>query len=257
MSRRGIQINAQDPHIARTRVPVFIPLSLVHDIFMQQNINNVICIVYDELKSNMKGVLLYVVHPSDAHVLREDFRQIKQSVSSRDTENQGANAVKSPVEKRVFSPTAPPGSDSQRARKVNRQHSPRRILYVRDADTGTNKELTAPSALPVLIPVNETQFKSSYHSSRDDSGHRRHKSSRKVRGEHEAGQPASDDGSKQRRTHRSRSPKKSKPQPRAVSRSPEVKEEQENQPLAEPSQPTVAWHSAPPITTVPMGIYNR
>ena len=252
MSRRGIQINAQDPHIARTRVPVFIPLSLVHDIFMQQNINNVICIVYDELKSNMKGVLLYVVHPTDAHVLREDFRQIKQSVSSRDIEKQGANAVKSPVDKRVISPTVPQGVESQRARKVNRHHSPRRVLYVRDADMGPNKELTATSALPVLIPINETQFKGSYHSSRDGSGHRRHRSPKKVRGEHSAGQPASDDGSKQRR-----SPKKMKAQAPAVSRTPEVNDEQENQPLAEPSQPTTAWHAVPSMPTVPMGIYNR
>lgn len=45
---------------------------------MQPSINNVVCIVYDEVKSNMKGVLLYVVHPTDTHSLREDFRVAKQ-----------------------------------------------------------------------------------------------------------------------------------------------------------------------------------
>ncbi|CAF1012921.1 unnamed protein product [Didymodactylos carnosus] len=81
VSRMGIRINAQNPQVASTRVPVFIPISLVHDIFIQPNIPNVICIVYDEIQSKMKGVLLYVVQSADAVLLREDIRAIKQQVS--------------------------------------------------------------------------------------------------------------------------------------------------------------------------------
>lgn len=213
ISRVGIQIKAQDPQIARTRIPVFIPIAHVHDIFMQPNINNVICIVYEEVKSNMKGVLLYVVHPSDAQLIRDDFRHVKQSSFAKGMENQLMVDPKSPDNKQLVSPTSQKSNDPFRSGKANRQQSPRRILYVRDSDINATREKT-PSSAPPLPQLSYTPFNNSYHSSRDESANfRRNKSPRKNKTGQSSSKTASDSGSKHRRKHRSRSPQKTtKPQ---------------------------------------------
>ncbi|CAF0777508.1 unnamed protein product [Adineta steineri] len=291
ISRVGIQIKAQDPQIARTRIPVFIPIAHVHDIFMQPNINNVICIVYEEVKSNMKGVLLYVVHPSDAHLIRDDFRHVKQSSYSKGNENQIIVDTKSPDNKQLISPSSQKSNDIFRAGKANRQQSPRRILYVRDGDINTTREKT-PLSAPPLPQLSYTPFNNSYHSSRDDSGgYRRHKSPRKVKTGNSSSKTASDSGSKHRHKHRSRSPQKpSKPQESSDNTSqkitiaqsptpvqqqqpqqPQQQQQQQQQTLLQQQQQQqlqqqqllfqqqqiAAWQAAQQAPVVPMGIYNR
>jgi hypothetical protein len=249
---------------------VFIPISLVNDIFMQPNINNVICIVYDEVKSNMKGVLLYVVHPTDAHLLREDFRLIKQSPYTKGTDNQEIVNGDAKENKRLFSPTSQKSNDTYRNGKTNRQQSPRRILYIRDNDTGTNRELTSSSGPPALPQLSYAPFKGSYHSNREDSGHRRHKSPGKNKTGHSSSKPSSDNGSKRRRKYRSRSPQKQvKPQLPVHSNSQEltsepINQQQQQELLAQHQQQQLlmqqqmaAWQAAQQAPMIPMGIYNR
>jgi hypothetical protein len=218
---------------------------------MQPTINNVICIVYDEVKSNMKGVLLYVVHPTDAHLLRDDFRIVKQSSYSKGIENQIIVDTNSVENNRLFSPTSQQSNGIYRNGKTTRQQSPKRILYVRDNETGGNKEII-PTSLPQL---SYTPFKGSYHSSRDDSGHRRHKSPRKIK-------TGSDNGSKNRRKYRSRSPQKQvKPQLPMNNNSQELTKEQINQQqeqlLIQQQQQMAGWQAAQQMPIIPMGIYNR
>ncbi|CAF4738154.1 unnamed protein product [Rotaria socialis] len=159
ISSVGIHISAQDPKIARTRIPVFIPIALAHDIFMQPSINNVICIVYDEVKSNMKGVLLYVVYPTDTHLLREDFRIAKQASFSKGIENQIIVDKNLTENKRLFSPTSQHVNDIYLNDKINRQQSPRRILFVRDNETGANRDFIPTSTVPALPQLSYTPFK--------------------------------------------------------------------------------------------------
>ena len=235
---------------------------------MQPNINNVICIVYDEVKSNMKGVLLYVVHPTDAHLLRDDFRIVKQSSHSKGSENQGGSDTHSVENNRLFSPTSQQSSEIYRNGKLNRQQSPRRVLYVRDNETHANRELTPSSNPPPPFPqLNYTPFKGSYHSNRDDSGHRRNKSPRKTKPGHSSSKPGSDNGSKHRRKYRSRSPQKQvKPKLPVSNNSSELKQEQnkpqeeeqeqEQQTPVQQPQPA-AWQPVQQMPMIPMGIYNR
>ncbi len=266
ISRVGIQISAQDLQIARTRIPVFIPIGLVNDIYMQPTINNVICIVYDEIKSNTKGILLYVVHPADAHLLRDDFRIVKQSSYAKGVENQLIVDTNSIENNRLFSPTSQKSNDIYRNGKTPRHQSPKRILYVRDNDIGIKKEIAPTSALPALPQLAYTPYKGSYHSSRDDSAHRRHKSPRKTKPGHTSSKTGSDNGSKNRQKYRSRSPQKQiKPQSPLKNNSHELTQEQINQQqqqqqeqfLIQQQQQIAAWQAAQQMPIIPMGIYNR
>ncbi|CAF1412061.1 unnamed protein product [Rotaria sp. Silwood1] len=268
----GIQISAQDPQIARTRIPVFIPIGLVHDIFMQPNISNVICIVYDEVKSNMKGVLLYVVHPTDAHLLRDDFRIAKQLSYTKSMENHIIIDKHITENNRLFSPTSQKKiNEIYLNGKINRQQSPRRIFYVRDNDISLNRDST-PSAIPISLPqLSYTPFKGSYHSSRENSRSRRHLSPRKTKTGYSTNKTISDNGSKYRRKYRSRSPQKQvESQLPDTSDSPELKQEQSNQeqeqeqeqekkqePEQEQQQQMTAWQAARQMSMAPMGVYQR
>jgi hypothetical protein len=231
---------------------------------MQPNINNVICIVYDEVKSNMKGVLLYVVHPTDAHLLRDDFRIVKQSSYAKGSENQAASDAQSVENNRLLSPTSQQSNEIYRNGKTNRQQSPRRVLYVRDNEAGTNRESAPASAPPPLPQLNYTPFKGSYHSNRDDSAHRRNKSPRKAKPGHSSSKPGSDNGSKHRRKNRSRSPQKQvKPQLPVSHHSPDLTkeknnhEDQEQQISIQQLQQSPAWQPVQQMPMIPMGIYNR
>ncbi|CAF2758587.1 unnamed protein product [Rotaria sp. Silwood2] len=267
----GIQISAQDPQIARTRIPVFIPIGLAHDIFMQPNISNVICIVYDEVKSTMKGVLLYVVHPTDAHLLRDDFRIAKQLSYSKGIENQIIIDKHIPENNRLFSPTSQKQiNEIYLNAKINRQQSPRRILYVRDNDIGLNRDYT-PTAIPISLPqLSYAPFKGSYHSSRENSRNRRNKSPKKNKTGFSSNKPSNDSGSKNRRIYRSRSPQTQvESQLPDTSDSPELKQEQSNQEQEqeqEQQQPQqqqqqqqqmTAWQTAQQMPMIPMGVYQR
>jgi len=251
VSRIGVQISAQDPQIARARVPVFIPIGLIHDIFMQPTINNIICIVYDEAKSNLKGVLLYVVHPADAQLLRDDFRVVKQKSLLKPKDN--------PIVVDVNT------TDT----KFNRHTSPKRIFYVQDNEKFINRDM--PMGQNVLPQLNYMPMKNSYHSSRDNSTHRRNKSPRKNKTRHSSTKTTDDNGSRHRRKHRSRSPKKSRQSPILTTdnkKQPELDQEQidpksqqtedEQKPTDQaPRQQTPVWQVTQPAPMVPMGIYSR
>lgn len=239
---------------------------------MQPNINNVICIVYEELKSNMKGVLLYVVHPADTPLLRDDFRIAKQASILKGIENQIIVDKHVPENNRVFSPTTQNLNDIYLNGKLNRQQSPRRVLYVRDNEIGTNRDFTQltagvvvppPSSLPQL---SYAPFKGSYHSSRDNSGHRRHRSPKKTKPTHGSSKTPTDDGTKQLAKYRSRSPpKQSEPALPATSKSNELVQEQPDQQqqqqqamaLQQQQQMMAAWQAAQAAPAMPMGVYNR
>jgi hypothetical protein len=229
---------------------------------MQPTITNVICIVYDEVKSNMKGVLLYVVHPADAHLLRDDFRIVKQSSYSKGVENQLIVDTNSIENNRLFSPTSQHSNDIYRNGKTPRQQSPKRILYVRDNDAGANREITPPS----LPQLGYTPLRGSYHSSRDDSAHRRHRSPKKSKTGHTSNKTGSDSGSKHRQKYRSRSPQKqAKSQLPVNNNSQELAQEQTNEQQKQQQQEQsliqqqqiAAWQAAQQMPIIPMGIYNR
>lgn len=245
ISRIGVQISAKDPQIARTRIPVFIPLALIHDIFMQPTIKNVICIVYDEVKSNMKGVLLYVVHPADALLLRDDFRQMKSSFSSKGVVITGLDNGG------LISPTSQKVVDMYRNGRSNRYTSPKRITY--------NRDVTPSSAPPALPQLSYTPMKSSYHSQRDDSAHRRHRSPKKSKV----------DQSSSKTHHDEEVERVEKPQPVSspVTEStanqkstPEVSDESlqaEPQVTPQQQQQIAVWQSVQKAPVIPMGLYNR
>lgn len=235
---------------------------------MQPNINNVICIVYDEVKSNMKGVLLYVVHPADAHLLRDDFRLAKQSSLIKGNENAVVVDTDLVENTRLFSPASQQSHDNHRTGKSNRQHSPKRILYVHDHDNNTNREVPSSIGQPILPQLNYTPLKGSYHSSRDNSAHRRHKSPRKGKNGHSSIKPNGDHGSKHRRKYRSRSPQKTNKTPIPIKDDseelpqeqidPNPGQQQQQEPIsAEQQQQIAAWQAAQQMPLIPMGIYNR
>ena len=222
VSRLGIQVSAQDPQIARTRKPVFIPIGLIHDIFMQPNINNVLCVVYDEVQSNMKGVLLYVVHPSDAQLIREDFRLAKQA--SNNPTNVQSN-YSSPFDNRF--------SNAIDLTRSDLRMSPRRPTLGNET---------------VLLT---TPTKSSYQSSREDRPHRRGRSPKKSRAARSPARPPSDNDEKLAAKNRSRSLDK-------PTRAQELSEDEirMQQQIFEQQQ-MAAWQANQQMPLIPMGVYNR
>ncbi len=265
INRVGIQISAQDPQIARTRVPVFIPIALVHDIFMLPSINNVICIVYDELQSNMKGVLLYVVHQSDAQLLRDDFRIVKQASNNQQVQPQPPYSspfdnMYPPEKNQTYTPIpskSPLSYEPYRTTTNTRQQSPKRILYNRENDGNKKSDAT-----PGLLSITHAPYKGSYHSDREEHTHRRHKSPKKTRTSHSPSKRTSDTGIKQRK-YRSRSPEKqAKFKLPVTSNSLELTQEQIQQQqqqllLQQQQQQMTAWQASQQMPLIPMGIYNR
>ena len=247
ISRIGIQISAQDPQIARTRIPVFIPLGLIHDIFMQPSINNVICIVYDEVKSNTKGVLLYVVHPADAHLLRDDFRQMKSSFTTKGIPMAGLENGVPAENNRLVSPTSQKMVDIYRNGRNTRYQSPKRIVY--------NRDMT-PTTLPQL---SYSPMKNSYHSNRDDSGHRRHRSPKKNKLDQSSSNAHHDDEVALQEKYSSRSSPTNNGTPPRKS-TPEISEEsvhQEEPVSPQQQQQIAAWQAVQTMPVIPMGLYNR
>jgi len=243
ITRVGVQISAQDPQIARSRIPVFIPIGLAHDIFMLPSINNVICIVYDEVQSNMKGVLLYVVNPSDAQLIREEFRTYKQQHNSQkqtsnDNRYSNPNEIYPSETTQAYTPISVRRSPFINTQTI-RQPSPKRIVYVRDLDT------TTPTTLPQL---NYTPSKGY------QSDHRR-KSPKRHRSSHSPNKRSSDSANKERK-HKSRSPEKSSRIKLSASRSSPNLVEQQQQLLLQQQQ-MAAWQAAQQMPLIPMGIYNR
>jgi hypothetical protein len=250
VSRVGIQVSAQDAQIARTRIPVFIPIALTHDIFMLPSINNVICIVYDEVQSNMKGILLYVVHPSDAQLIRDDFRIVKQAHNSQQQvsfDNRYASTNEAyPVETiQAYTPLSLSKSPNQ----IIRQPSPRRIVYVRENEINPKRDIT-----PTIPQLAYTPTKSSYHSDQ-----RYQKSPRRNPTGPSPTKRSSDNAIKQQRKHRSRSPEKQVKTKLPASRSsPELAQQQKQQEqLLEQQQQMTAWQATQQMPLIPMGIYNR
>ncbi|CAF3654832.1 unnamed protein product [Rotaria sp. Silwood1] len=287
INRVGIQVNAQDPQVARTRIPVFIPIGLVHDIFMLPNINNVICIVYDELQSNMKGVLLYVVHPSDAQLLRDDFRIVKQANNSQQVP---PVPYSSPFDNRfsqagdiypfgnnpMYSPptrTKSPMSNELHRNTINtRQSSPRRIIRIRDNETNFNQALT-----PMIPELAYNSIKDSFTNGEDS--HRRHKSQKRGQTSSSPTKRSNDIAIKRERKHRSRSPDKRSRSKLPISNSSHeltseafiqqqqqlqqqwlIQQQQQQQWLLQQQQQQqqmAAMQTAQQTPPVPIGIYNR
>ncbi|CAF5000590.1 unnamed protein product, partial [Rotaria socialis] len=118
-----------------------------------------------------------------------------------------------------------------------------------------------------------TPFKGSYHSSRENSAHRRYKSPKKTKVGHTATKTPTDDGSKHRRKFRSRSPQKqiesdspitsksnalTQEQPNQQQQQPPLPQPQpQPQPLPLPQQQIAAWQAVQQMPIIPMGIYNR
>ncbi|CAF1934420.1 unnamed protein product [Rotaria magnacalcarata] len=270
INRVGIQVGAQDAQIARTRVPVFIPIGLVHDIYMLPNINNVVCIVYDELQSNMKGVLLYVLHPSDAQLLRDDFRIVKQANNNQQLP---PAPYSSPFDNRfsktgeIFSPitsnTSPLSNELYRNTVTIRQASPKRVVYVRDNDALSNHNITATTAETGYAPS-----KSSNHNGKEDSSHRRTKSPKRNPVGNSSSKRSSNSGIK-RRKHRSRSPERQGKTKLPVTNSShelsqeqirqqqEILLQQQQQQWALQQQQMAAWQASQQASMIPIGIYNR
>jgi hypothetical protein len=252
----SVQISAQDPEVSRTRIPVSIPMSLAHDIFMLPTINNVICIVYDEPQSNMKGVLLYVIYPSDAQAIRDDFRAAKQGINNQQQLQPYVSTYDNRYQNRVdIQPvetiqTYIPGSNTQRGYRPTPQLSSKRLAYVRENDTYSNRNLTSNA-----LPITYAPYRSDYHSEREDR-HRRHKSSRRYRTENSSGKRLSDSGIKQSSKPRSYSPEK-----RAKLGSPmNMTQEQIQQQqllMQQQQQQMAAWQSQQQQPMIPIGIYNR
>lgn len=262
LNRSGLQVSAQDAQVARTRIPVFIPIGLTHDIFMLPTINNVICIVYDEIQSNMKGILLYVVHPSDAQAIREEFRLIKQANSTQqqspvDSRYLNTNEIFRAENNQLYSPLT--SRSPLFNRQSIRQPSPRRLVYVRDYD-GNNRRDLVPS-LPQL------PYRSSKGSYSDGRRQQRNRSG------HSPSKRSIDSVSKKDRQNTSRSPDKRTRAKIEVSRSsPELAREQDQEEqqrkqqelllqqqifLQEQQQRMANWQPGQQPPLIPVGIYNR
>lgn len=253
LNRAGIQVSAQDGQIARTRIPVFIPIGLTHDIFMLPTVNNVICIVYDEIQSNMKGVLLYVVHPSDAQTIREEFRLAKQAHNGQqsspvDSRYNNTSELLRSENTPVYSPLS--SRSPLFNRQVVRQPSPRRLVYVRDYDTNGKRDIT-----PTLPQIG--------YNSNKGGDYRRH---RRNRSGQSPSKRSSDSVTKKDRQTTSRSPDKRTRAKLEVSRSsPELSQEQiqnEQQQkqeafLQQQQQRMANWQPGQQAPLIPVGIYNR
>ncbi|CAF3915226.1 unnamed protein product [Rotaria sordida] len=279
INRVGIQVNAQDPSVARSRVPVFIPIGLVHDIFMLPNINNIICIVYDELQTSMKGVLLYVVHPSDAQLLRDDFRIVKQASNSQQIP---AAPYSSPFESRftqaadmypsgnnrMYTPTSPSKSpmlnDFYRNTVTVRQPSPRRTVHVRENEININQ-----TATPTIPEHSFTPVRSSFHSGRED-WQQQHKSPRRSQKSYSPSKRSNEGTLRRHRKHRSRSPGTPARRRLPISNSSHdlssetlqqqqqwLMQQQQQQWFLQQQQQTTNWQAAQQAPPVPIGIYNR
>jgi len=234
---------------------------------MLPSINNVICIVYDEVQSNMKGVLLYVVQPSDAQLIRDDFRIVKQANNIQQQPTLPPPTYTSPINNRysntneiyplenngVYSPIlsrkSPLSNDTYRINQSIRQQSPRRAINVRDNETNFNRVIT-----PGLPQLPFTPSKGSYNSDRE-----RHRSPRRNRTVDSPTKRTSDSGVKQRK-HKSRSSEKQGKSKLALSRSsPDLtqQQQQQQQELLMQQQQMAAWQAAQQMPLIPMGIYNR
>jgi hypothetical protein len=210
----------------------------------------------------MKGVLLYVVHPGDANLLHDDFRLIKKLSYSKTNKIKTIDNGNSLNHNRLQSPMSQKTADIYRRNiRSNQNQSPKRILYIRGNETGINRELTPPSGLPMLPQLSYTPINDGYHSKRDESAHRRHRSPKKSKKENSSSKLNSDDSIQNQRHFRSQSPDPLQSSVTPISPpSPTVNnefDEQDDQSLNMqqlPSQHTVMW---PAIPIIPMGIYNR
>ena len=260
LNRAGIQVSAQDAQIARTRIPVFIPIGLTHDIFMLPTVNNVICIVYDEIQSNMKGVLLYVVHPSDAQAIREEFRIAKQTNNGQqsspvDSRYNNPNEVFRSENTPVYSPLS--SRSPLFNRQTIRQPSPRRLVYIRDYDNHGKRDIT-----PTLPQIGYNSNKSG-----DYRRHRRNRSGQSP------SKRSTDSVEKKERKNASRSPDKRTRAKLEVSRSSpdlsreQIQEEQQRKQqellvqqqlyLQQQQQRMANWQPGQQAPLIPVGIYNR
>ena len=251
---------------------------------MLPSINNIICVVYDEPQSNMKGVLLYVVHPSDAQLLRDDFRIVKQASIAH--QFQPTN-YSSPFENRYSSPLDnrySAANDSYRS-KTNQTHtplpankspisndlypntftirhqSPRRIIFSRENETNLK-----PTFVPTLPQLSYTPHKSVHYNEREEYDYRQHSSPRRNRTVQSPSKRSNETGTKRQRKHRSRSPEKqAKPKLSFSNSSHELLQERSNQHeriLAQQQQWLIqqqiaTWQSSQQTPFIPMGIYNR
>jgi hypothetical protein len=245
---------------------------------MLPSINNVICIVYDEVQSNMKGVLLYVIQPADAQSIRDDFRIVKQANNAQprplpslppppppppsqptpsDNRYTNVNEIYPSDNSRIYTPISsrksPSSNDAYRNNQTIQQPSPRRTLQTRDIETNVNRNMT-----PTIAPLNYTQSKGSYH-----SDHRRRKSPRRHRTVHSLAK-RSDSGIKQRK-NRSKSPEKQVKKKLPESRnSPDLTQQQQQQLLIQQQQQQLlmqqqmaAWQAGQQMSFIPIGMYNR
>lgn len=166
----------------------------------------------------MKGVLLYVVNPTDAILIREDFRQAKQGtnvvVNTQPTYNP-------PIESRVITP---------------RRSSPRRAVYLSDG------------GIPPTTTVSYTPSKSSHTSSRDERAARRRRSPRKNRTGRSPARPSSDDEHKLLRKNRSQSLDRPKNSDELENQQNILDQQQKQLPVFQANQQ---------MPLIPMGVYNR
>ena len=265
VNQSGIQISAQDPEISRTRIPVFIPINLTHDIFMLPSINNVICIVYDEPQSKMKGVLLYVIYPSDAQSLREDFRIVKQdkSIPQLQPPQQYPTAVDIiPADNiQTYAQGKPVvTNDIPRSNRAIKQSSSKRVPYVRE-----NEAYLTPAT--TTTQVTYVPFRGDYHSEKEEY-RRRHKSSRRRKTGYSSSKRSSDSGVKPPTGQRSQSAEKQVKAKSPVNTNSELTQEQIQQErllqqqflqqqLLMQQQQMAAWQASQQAPLLPIGIYNR
>jgi hypothetical protein len=268
VNQSGIQISAQDPEISRTRIPVFIPINLAHDIFMLPSINNVICVVYDEPQSKMKGVLLYVIYPSDAQSLREDFRVAKQGKSLQQSQPQQQYSTTVDIPPSDNIQTYVPGksivtNDIPRNTKAIQQSSSKRVPYVKENATYVTPTTTTTQ-------VTYVPFRGDYHSEKEEY-RRRNKSSRRHKTGYSSSKRSSDSGVKPPTKQRSQSTEKQVKAKSPVNTTPELTQEQiEQQQLLQQQQQLLiqqqqqqmaAWQAAQQAAQqaplLPIGIYNR
>jgi hypothetical protein len=226
---------------------------------MLPSINNVICIVYDEPQSNMKGILLYVIYPSDAQSLREDFRLAKQgsNIQQQPYSNTFDSRYQNTVEIQPI--TYVPGkstltTDSYRNNKPIQQQPSKRVVYVRENEIYSNR-----NSAPTFAPTTYVPFKGEYHSEREDY-RRRHKSSRRPKTGNSGSKRSSDSGIKPSTKQRSRTPDQKVKSKSPVDTKLELTQEQIQQQqllILQQQQQMAAWQAAQQTPLIPIGIYNR
>jgi hypothetical protein len=211
---------------------------------MLPSINNVICIVYDEVQSSMKGVLLYVIQPNDAQLIRDDFRIVKQANNLQQQQQpaySNVNEVYPTENNRIYTPIlsrrSPLTNVDYRNTQTIRQPSPRRIL-----PSETNVNTAIPPALP---------SKGSYHNER-----RRHRSPRRHRTAHSPTKRSSDSGIKQRKNKSGSPDRQLKTKLPSSRSSPDLTEQQRQQQVLMQQQ-MATWPATQQMPLIPMGMYNR